>query len=695
MRGPNRRMRSRSPGTTDRYTSSRPQQRSPSRDGPFRTDRNDHRPRRPPHGNNPGNIDRYVPGQDDSVPRDRLLPLFNPIPKPEQCAYLVPFVEFRDWWLKEQEINEERERRNTGTRRPADKPRGEAELREQRQEQRENLQAAYDEYREKFIAKSTKIFVHHHKNEEWFKERYDPNVSLAFRQRLAEHRLESYERWNNDLHSGIFDDFNLEGIYKSESNGAGGVLEKEEGEATGAADVQAVSDLVPAKGADLRDDAAMQPALLIKTMAAHVQRIKIEEFCKEHLGEGPGGYRWLSLSDPNGTKKFTRLGWVLLQPKEDEPITTNGQSRSDGRDEDVDEMRDSDQPMGNSESKDADKPKSYVDQALAQVDNKAIEDEEKGNFTCHFGIHDPQAQPRKKALWDLMSLPERIERDLDWATRLATKLEQELGVNVEGVVNVGNMVETMRSEGRLHPVTSTSVKRGTKKTPAVLGEEPESGEEEGEDGEAGEDDEQYEDEADDEELLVKKKKLDLLVEYLRRVFNFCFFCVVEADSVIDLERKCAGGHLRRPRGGLTSLARKCAMATVTGEGFPLKKQKAQEDEDNEDGAINADKNTRFDRKNNTHLQLQKAFSWVTRYEDMLRQIVEPESVDLKKLGARTVDEALDEDLKAFRIAEAEEDRFKCKITDDCKKMFKAEHFWRKHVEKRHSEWLQEMKMEVR
>lgn len=625
---------------------------------------------------------------------EREVPLFNPFPKPDQSSYLMPYIEYRDWWTKEQEISEERELRASGRRRPVERLRGERESQEEREKQREKLQASYDEYRENFTGKMTKVFVHQHQTEEWFKEKYDPDVRESYRQTLAGYRRESYIRWSDDLQAGTFDDFSLEGIYKGDSNGIGGVIEKEEGETTGAAEVQAVSDLVPAKGADLRDEAAMQPALLIKTLAAQIQRHKIEAFCKEHLGEGPGGYRWLSLGDPNPAKKFTRVGWVLLHPEEGDTEITNGKERSDGREEDEEN---GDGEMDGAETKEA--PKTYVDLAFSQIDGKTIEDEVKGNFTCHFGIHSPHSAPRKKALWDLMSAPERIERDLQWATRLALKLEQELGSEVDGVNSIENHVENLRGEGRLKSASNGVTSGG--KPLRILGEEAESGEddymEEGEE-------EVDSDEVDDEELLVNKKKLDLLVEYLRRVFNFCFFCVVEADSVIDLERKCSGGHLRRPRAGLTALAKTCAQATVNKEPFPLKKQKGSDDQDTkqEDGPMKtendelpspvAERQPRFNRRNNTHMQLQKAFSWVTRYEDMLRQVVEPETVDVKKLGARPVDEALEEDLKEFR--KAEDDRYRCKIAEDCKKMFKAEHFWRKHVEKRHTEWLEGMKKEV-
>ncbi|KAI9880887.1 MAG: hypothetical protein M1823_006699, partial [Watsoniomyces obsoletus] len=92
------------------------------------------------------------------------------------------------------------------------------------------------------------------------------------------------------------------------------------------------------------------------------------------------------------------------------------------------------------------------------------------------------------------------------------------------------------------------------------------------DAAAGEDDEEDDDE---EELLVVKKKLDMLTEYLRRVYNFCLFCVFESDSVHELIRKCPGGHLRRPRAGLSTAAKAAARASALGDPFPSKKDGKQ------------------------------------------------------------------------------------------------------------------------
>lgn len=67
-------------------------------------------------------------------------------------------------------------------------------------------------------------------------------------------------------------------------------------------------------------------------------------------------------------------------------------------------------------------------------------------------------------------------------------------------------------------------------------------------------------------------------------------------------------------------------------------------------------------------------------------------MDLKKLGGKPVEEALDEELARF-VKQEDEAKYRCKVPE-CTKLFKAEHFWKKHVEKRHEEWFSALKSDV-
>jgi uncharacterized C2H2 Zn-finger protein len=589
---------------------------------------------------------------------------------PVKLPFQVGFSYFGEWWRSNEKIKDEKERARTGRRREPERPRG-RESQEDRDKEKAKIQAAYDSYREDLQAKMARTFVAEHKKEQWFRERYIPEVRDAFRAQINEFRRSGYTQWEQDLESGTFDNFSLEGIPKSESNGAGGVVEKEEGEATAANEVLGVGDLVPANGNDIRDENLFQPTLLIKTIAPHVSRQNLEEFCKEHLGEEEGGFKWLSLSDPNPSKRYHRMGWVMLHPSpEAAPPPVD---RSDPKDEDGDVDTKSPAPL------------STADKALEAVNGKTVKDEVRGDFVCHVGVHNPPSNPRKKALWDLFSAPERVEKDLTLVQRLVNKFEEDFGSDFNATLRIEERVEDLKNAGSLQPAGITPATKKVKKERSV-----DLDMDEGEEGEMEDDEDEgaVDDEVDDEELLVKKKQLDLMIEYLRRVFNFCFFCVFESDSIHELTRKCPGGHLRRPRSTLSSAAKNVARASASGEPFPSKKREAKDEEEGE-----AQENDRKFRASKSEQQLERAYKWVKTFEDKIMQILEPESVDIRKLGGKPADEAVNAELTKF-VKQEDEHKWRCKVPE-CAKLFKEDHFWKKHVEKRHADWLEQLKQEVK
>lgn len=633
----------------------------------------------------------------------------NPIPDPINLPYQVGFSFFGEWWRANEKIKEENEAQRTGRRPERDRqPRGPKEM----QEEKARIQADYDAYKEEMQGKLAATFVKQHKEEQWFQERYVPAVREPFRQQLAEVRKSFYSQWEQDLEAGLFDEFTLEGVNKNDALAA--AAEKEEGEAA-ANDTLGVGDLIPAvDAADIRDETLTAPTLLIKTIAPTVSRQNLENFCREHLGEGEGGYRWLSLSDPNPGKRYHRIGWIMLNPGPEGGFPVLDE---DGN---VDIENPATVPI--------------ADRALEAVNSKTVKDEVRGDFTCHVGVHNPPTVFRKKALWDLFSAPERIDRDLHLVQRLVAKFEADVDSTFNGVFKVEEKVEELRHTGRLQPVhvpnarPAAPKKRKVKKSRRVDmdvnmdfevggddemddmedGEEDE--EEEGEEGEELEDGAVV-DEVDDEYVLGQKKQLDLLIEYLRRVFNFCFFCVFESDSVHELTRKCPGGHLRRPRSSLTPTSLEVARASAHGEPYPfsLKRRDASSSGDAEEGelpdeggrgggAVGGGGDKGLGGKNNrsglskSEQQMLRAFNWVKTFEEKIGQVLDPASTDLRKLGGKPLDEALDAEL-AKHVKQEDEHKYRCKLPE-CTKLFKEEHFWRKHVEKRHGEWLEGLKTDI-
>ncbi|EGX92040.1 hypothetical protein CCM_06200 [Cordyceps militaris CM01] len=661
--------RNRSPGNErrDRRRSRSPIDRYEPRTR--RDDRDDRRRGISP----PSSIDRYIPNQ-DHTPAGTLV---NPVPNPAQLQYQVGFSFFSEWWRMNEKVKEDKERARTGRRREPERPRGARESQEERDKEKAQIQAAYDLYKEELQAKMARAFVNEHNKEQWFKERYVPEIRDGFRAKLNEVRRGAYSQWEQDLESGTFDEFSLEGIPKSESNGTGGIIEKEEGEATATNEILGVSDLVPAHGADIRDENQFQPTLLIKTIAPHVSRQNLEEFCKEHLGEEEGGFRWLSLSDPNPSKRYHRIGWVMLHPSSESIMHVD---RADPKDVD------------DGEAATTPPPASTAEKALEAVNGKTVKDEARGDFVCHVGVHNPPGNLRKKALWDLFSAPERIDKDLLLVQRLVNKYEEDFGSDFQAIIKIEEKVESLRNSNQLKPaVPPAPRKKATKRK--VLSMDEAMDEEGGEDGMAVDDEDDEgavdEDEVDDEDMLVKKKQLDLLIEYLRRVFNFCFFCVFESDSIHELTRKCPGGHLRRPRSTLSSSAREVAKASANGSPFPERKR-AEGEEDFDLEGPDTEKKFR-NTFNKTEQQLMRAFNWVRTFEDKLQQILDPQSSDTRKLGGRPVDEAVEAEL-AKHVKQEDEHKWRCKVPE-CSKLFKEEHFWKKHVEKRHAEWVDGLKEE--
>ncbi|KAF2675453.1 hypothetical protein BT63DRAFT_450441 [Microthyrium microscopicum] len=661
----NRGPRSRSPPNIDRY---QPGDR-PTRDDHYRKPRDDaHRRGRSPPPVQAG-IDRYVPGHEPPPMTS------NPLQNPMNLDFQVGFTYFAEWWRVDQQIKEERERAKNGGRRDT-RVKSEKESREERVKQKDQIQAAYDAYKEKLQIQMARQFVTQHKGEEWFKEKYIPEVRDEFRPRMFELRREAYERWAHDLDHGVFDEFTLEGIYKNDSNGAGGVVEKEEGEATAANEVLGVGDLLPSRGGEIRDEAANLPTLLIKTIAPTVSRIKMEAFCKEHLGDSEGGFKWLSLSDPNPQKKYHRIGWVMLNPSTSDSAKVD--DRGDGRDED-EEMEDGAVKSENGDTT----TNSVATKALAELNGKTIKDEERGDFTCHVGIHEPPGAPRKKALWDLFSAPERVERDLELAVQIANKFDAEMGEEYHGTSKVDEQVENLRGKGWLQPPVVAAPPKKVKDDIDMDEEEEEGAIEE-------EDEPSLDDEVDDEELLAKKKRLDLLVEYLRRVHNFCLFCVFESDSVHELIRKCPGGHLRRPRASLTTAAKTAAKASAQGQLFPFKKADGSDGSNESNGSPVDEKKHKPTGRNQQ--QLQRAFNWVKTYEDKIVQLLDPDSVDVAKMGGKSVESGLEEELNKY-VKQEDENKWRCKVPE-CTKLFKGSVFWRKHVEKRHEDFYEKLKQDI-
>ncbi|KAG5519966.1 hypothetical protein PMAC_000243 [Pneumocystis sp. 'macacae'] len=144
-------------------------------------------------------------------------------------------------------------------------------------------------------------------------------------------------------------------------------------------------------------------------------------------------------------------------------------------------------------------------------------------------------------------------------------------------------------------------------------------------------------------LYMTKKTLDFLVEYLRNVHFFHFYTVNEYDSIYELKKQFPGQFVRLSN-----------------------------------------------RQNDPQFSFKQEL-WRTKFVEKIKFFLEPDKVDLVKLGAKPFDEAVEFKIESH-IRQEDEKRFRCSV-NDCKKLFKGPEFVKKHIEKRHSEWLNEAKKE--
>jgi hypothetical protein len=220
---PRRIRRSRSPaGNIDRYVpggSPRRRSRSP----PPR--RFDYTQNRSILGGGPGSIDRYVPqGGPGPVPASLL--------DPHKLDYSVTYTYFSEWY--HQENSKDRDRESIT---------------------KDEVQLAYDRYRDDLNARLAKIFVTAHKNDEWFKERYLPGEREKTKAKIVAYRKELWHKWKAQLEAGAFDDVDREASTVKENGGDDAVEDVNRGV----------------------DDGGLKPVLLIKTISPTVSRKQLEE----------------------------------------------------------------------------------------------------------------------------------------------------------------------------------------------------------------------------------------------------------------------------------------------------------------------------------------------------------------------------------------------------------------------------------
>jgi hypothetical protein len=174
----------------------------------------------------PGSIDRYVPQGGLTGPPPTSLP------DPHKLDYSVTYTYFSEWYYQENTKNREKESIT-----------------------KDEVQSAYDRYKDDLNARLAKLFVMAHKGDEWFKERYLPGAREKAKAKIFEYRRGLWYKWKAQLDAGAFDDVDRE---------------------TPGVKIDGGDDVVEEVNRGV-DDGGLKPVLLIKTISPTVSRIQLEE----------------------------------------------------------------------------------------------------------------------------------------------------------------------------------------------------------------------------------------------------------------------------------------------------------------------------------------------------------------------------------------------------------------------------------
>jgi hypothetical protein len=121
-----------------------------------------------------------------------------------------------------------------------------------------------------------------------------------------------------------------------------------------------------------------------------------------------------------------------------------------------------------------------------------------------------------------------LEDDLNQAYKVAKAMDSFLGV--KGARKVLDQAKKIKMDA----TTTTTQNQDDSGPPSFSDSEQENGDDDNDNNEQG-----------GSSIAHIKKKLDLLITYLRRVHMMCYYCGLECDSMEDLDRKCMEPHCRK------------------------------------------------------------------------------------------------------------------------------------------------------
>lgn len=234
--------------------------------------------------------------------------------------------------------------------------------------------------------------------------------------------------------------------------------------------------------ADQHEASAEQKVIIIKSIAPNISHAQLLELVKT-----VPGFQFLSLSDPNPTKRYYRIGWIML-------------------------------------SEDSD-PQAAIEMLEGKSISTSDENSNESEFVVHVGIHSMTRPMKRKFLYPYLSSVDYVKKDLENIKKAAVQFESEFNDPLySGLDKILKHAEELASKNYQATMEAKKSEAEDQDEEGMVIEEEDEGQLQNE---------------------IDKKQLDLIYFYLRQVYSFCFYCILGCNSICDLTKKCPAGHLRR------------------------------------------------------------------------------------------------------------------------------------------------------
>ncbi|KAJ3231072.1 hypothetical protein HDU81_004062 [Chytriomyces hyalinus] len=484
----------------------------------------------------------------------------------------------------------------------------------------EELRARFAEYKEDFHARTLWTFFNERKKDEWFIEKYHPAESKPLRASVNARKVsESSPAWVREVSAGKFDALSFDASANATSTSGGGF------------------DFNFGGGGENRDDGfggvdvkVPKPwdvcALFMKNLPAGVKRSEIVDACKDYPG-----YKTVLLSDPRSDKNFIRFGWIVF---------------NEGTD---------------------------LEAALTALNGKAIN--EMGVLILAQQV---TQQYRTRILPYEFSTASRLEIDLSNVRRLARSLDVEAGID-----SVTSGFETAESAAEIlcQRLPAPDVNAAASEEAAAKQEEMDAlrGAVVAEEGAAMEQDngpaEPKQTPVEAHLVATLKIRLDMLIEYVRRVHWYDYYSGIEADGPEDFSRR-AWIHLRSTNPSATNM-----------QSFTFTSNGNNNNNPNNPNAAKGDF-TRLSDRLDTRILIRTTptpptdLPASTTTESTLPQFF--------KLGGKDPETHIDKGLESL-VSEVDEEKYRCA---ECSKLFRGREFVKKHLRAKHDGVVEALKEEV-